>query len=95
MIEKLAGLWETKRWLFWLLLPITAIAVGVKYYLDYLEYKSESDMKETKNIDQQIRFKEQQAKREAKAELKKAKDLQKKIDDRKVEDVDEDWNLKD
>ena len=95
MIEKLAGLWDTKRWLFWLLLPITVIAIGIKYYLDYLEYKSEHDMKETKNTDQQIRFKEQQAKRAAKAELKKAKDLQKKIDDRKVEDISEDWHLED
>jgi len=95
MIEKLAGLWETKRWLFWLLLPITAIAVGVKYYLDYLEYKSESDMRKTKKTDQEIRSEEKKINEEAKVEQKKAEDLQKKIDDRKVEDIDEDWNLKD
>ena len=30
MINKLADLWNTKRWLFWLLLPITLFAVGIK-----------------------------------------------------------------
>ena len=95
MIEKLANLWDTKRWLFWLLLPITAIAVGVKYYLDYLEYKSEHDMKETKKTDQQIRAKEEKVNKEVKVEQKKAEDLQKKIDDRKVEDIDENWHLRD
>ena len=95
MIDKLAGLWETKRWLFWLLLPITAFAFGVKFYLDYLEAKSEQDMAVAKSDAQKIKFKENQVKRLAKEARKKAEELQKKIDERKVEDIDEDWNLKD
>jgi len=95
MVEKLANLWHTKRWLFWLLLPITAVAVGVKYYLDYLEYESEKDMKETKSKNQQIMFKEKQARIRARQLQRKARLIRKKIEERKEEDIDEDWNLKD
>ena len=95
MIEKLAGLWETKRWLFWLLLPITAFAVGVKFYLDYLEAKSEKDMAKTKSEAQKLRFKERQARQEAKKKKEEADKIQEKIDNRKEEDIDIYWHLKD
>ena len=92
MIEKLTDLYNTKRWLFWCLIPITAFAMGVKYYLDYLEYKSEKDMNETRSQDQKIRFEQRQARQKAKEEKRKADALQNKIDDRKEEDISEDWN---
>ncbi len=95
MIDKLAGLWDTKRWLFWLLLPITIIAVGVKYYLDYLEYKSEKDMERAKSEAQKLRFKQRQARQAAKKKKEEADKLEKKIEDRKEEDIDIDWHLKD
>lgn len=95
MIEKLAGLWDTKRWLFWLLLPITIIAVGIKYYLDYIEMKSKEDMAKAKSEAQKLRFKERQARQEAKKKKEEADKIEKKIEDRKPEDIDIDWHLED
>ena len=94
MIDKLVGLWDSKRWLFWLLLPLTAFAFGIKYYLDYLEYKASRDLSNTNSKNQRLRYEQQQLKRKAKEEQKKAKELEDKIEDRKEEDVDEDWHLK-
>jgi len=95
MIEKLAGLYKTKKWLFYLLLPITAVALGIKFYLDYLEGKSKKSIEETKYEDQRIKFQKRQVRKKAKEERKKAEALNKKIEERKEGNVDLDWHLKD
>ena len=94
MIEWLAGLWDNKRWLFWLLLPLTLLAVGIKYYLDYLEYKADKDLADTEEKDEELKSKQDGYNRkaeEAKAEANKAKE---RIENREDSDGDEDWHLK-
>lgn len=94
MINKLAGLWETKRWLFWLLLPLTALAVGIKYYLDYLEYKADRDLEEAQNRDDELKAKQDKYNDEANKAKAEADKIEEKIENRKTDDIDDDWHLK-
>jgi len=95
MIERIVNLWNTKRWLFWLIFPLAIVAVVIKFYLDYLENKSSSDMKETIKATDNLREKKEEVVKKANESMKKANEAAKKIEERKVEDVDVDWHLKD
>lgn len=95
MVEKLAGLWETKRWLFWLLLPLILGAVIIKYYLDYLEMKSERDMKETIEESGKLQAQQEMANKKAEEAKAEAEKIEERIEDRKEEDINIDWHLKD
>ena len=94
MIEKLASLWETKRWLFWVLFIVTIPAICIKFYLDYLEHKSREDLKDTQREDHKLEEKQKEYESKADKAKNKADKLEEKIENRKEDDIDEDWHLK-
>ena len=96
MIEKLAGLWNTKRWLFWCLLPVTAVAVGIKFYLDYNLAKANGDLKLVQEEDDVLAEKQNKANDEAnvlKADADAIEDKIKRRHEREPHEDDDNWHL--
>jgi len=93
MINKLANLWDTKRWLFWILLPITLIAVGIKYYLEFNAMKSEKEFKEAVERDNKLKAEQDEANKQANNKKNESDKIEEKIKERNEEDIDENWHL--
>lgn len=85
-------LWETKRWLFWLLLPVMLIIIGLQFFLNYKSNKVATAVPEATKQDEALKAKETVlVVKEAVVEEKLAAKAE-TIAERKVEEIPLDWN---
>lgn len=95
MIEKLAGLWENNKILFFILLPITLLAVGFQLYRKYQVMQAKASLEEAEKTHEELDKEKRKALKQAeKAELK-ARLLAEKRKQRKDSDIPTDWHKKD
>lgn len=95
MIDKLSGFWKTNKILFFILLPITVLSVIIKIYLAYNKSKAQEELKETQEIDDGLKKKQDEAERKADENEAKSDKLEEDIKKRNEdEDLDLDWNKK-
>jgi len=94
MIEWLANLWNKNKILFFILLPLCLMAVGVKMYLAYLSYQAEQSLEEAENKDVEIKKQQAVINKKIDKKLDEIGDIEEKIENRSEDDIDEDWHLK-
>lgn len=92
MLEYAMNLWETKRWLFWLLLiPLVALVV-----IEFVIRGKTANVKETASKalekDQALRQKEVAIEKEVVRVETKIEAVDQKLEERKVEDISVDWH---
>lgn len=85
-------LWDTKRWLFWLLLPVILFIIGLQFFLSYKSNKVTTAVPEANKKDEVLKAKEavlevKEAVVEEKIAAKAAT-----IAERKAEEIPLDWN---
>jgi uncharacterized protein HemX len=53
-MESILNLWNTKRWLFWLLLPVVIIAFGLKIFMGGQAEKGAEDIRKAEEKDREL-----------------------------------------
>jgi Tfp pilus assembly protein PilO len=69
-MDYLLNLWNTKRWLFWVLIPLVIIAFGLKIFMGGQAEKGAEDIKKAEDKDRELA--KQQAEANGKADALKA-----------------------
>lgn len=90
-VEKL---WENNKILFFLLLPITLVALFYKFYMDYNMMMAEKELKETQSKDDKLKAEQDELNNKANEHLNKANESAQKVKDRENEEVDLEWHKK-
>lgn len=91
-MEYAAHLWENKRWLFWLLLPVLLVLFGTKIYSLLINADAQAKFKKATEKDSEIQAKtDALAAKEAQleAEIRAGNELLKQRD---IEDMSLDWH---
>ena len=95
LAEKAVDLWNNNKVLFFILLPLCLVAIGIKYYLDYLEFKSQKDFEKTVEKTNKIKVKKKEAIKKSNEAKAKADKIEKEIKEAKEDDIDINWHLED
>lgn len=91
MYNKFLKLKENKPWLFWLLIiPFVVVSI-IEFYNTYLVNSGKKAVKDAEKEDEKLKEKQKKAEVLADYHEEKANDIQKEIDNIKV---DKDWHLK-
>ena len=97
-MEKLAKLWETQKTiciiLGIILLPITLMIIGTKLYMIYNEFMAKKSLEGAQKKDDTLSAQEDALKKAADSTMSEADKAAKRIEDRKNEEIDMDWNKK-
>jgi len=91
MYDKLLKLKTDKKWLYYLLLlPILILGI-LELYNKYLLNSAKNAVQDAKNTDKKLEKKQTKAEQAAEFHKEKAKDIEKNINNQKI---DKDWHLK-
>ena len=91
-MDYVQDLWENKRWLFWILLPVMLVIAGLHIFMSakansittaVREAEKKDDKLKAKEVELQVKAAVLETKIEAKADV---------IAERKVEEIPLDWN---
>lgn len=97
VFESFLNLWTRGflgKFLFLVLLPLALIAFGFKLYIQYQTNKANESLKKTKKDNKKLEEEKNKAREGAKKTLEKANLLAKKREKNKIDDIDDDWHLK-
>jgi zona occludens toxin (predicted ATPase) len=94
MDEKIKGLWNSNKILFFLLIPIILIFVFRDLIMSILIGSARKVSENAKKEDEQLKSKADEAERQSELEKQKADLIADRIENRKEEDVSEDWHKK-
>lgn len=95
MLDKLINLWNTNKWLFFLLLPLVIGAFILKIYLEYNQFQAEKELKNAENTDNKLKNEQEKLNKEAENHKNEADSAANRIKDRNENNVvDLDWHKK-
>jgi uncharacterized protein YlxW (UPF0749 family) len=90
-MKVILDLWNTKRWLFWLLLPIVIIAFGLKFFMGNQSEKGLEDIKKAEELDCDLKKQQDDTNNNANQLKSESNQLENQIN---TNNVDENWYLK-
>lgn len=95
MIEKLANLWNTNKWLFWLLVILAVPAMIFKALGEYNKYKATQGLENTEKTDNKLKADQDALNKEANSHKDAAEKAGDRIENRHDENgLDLDWHKK-
>lgn len=87
-------LWNEKRWLFWLILPLVLLWIFKDLIFQYLISSAKTTVDKAEKKDEELQNKSNKADREASNAEAKAEAIEERIKERDESDISLDWHKK-
>ena len=92
MIDSLANMWSKNKFLFFLLLPLVILAIGVKFYSEYQVMQAKESLKETEKTHEELDKEKRRAQKAAEKAKAKQEALAKRRIENGIDEIPEDWH---
>jgi peptidoglycan hydrolase CwlO-like protein len=92
MMSFISNLWNNKRWLFWLLLPVVILWFCKDLVLKFLHFKFDKDLQDAKKEDEKLNKEIRDIEKDASKKEGQIEEIENKVKDRESHDVDLDWH---
>jgi septal ring factor EnvC (AmiA/AmiB activator) len=86
------NLWKTKKWLFFLLLPVIILWFFKDLILQFLNYKFDQDLKDAKKKDEKLKDEITQIEKDSSKKEGQIEEIENKIKDREEAGGNLDWH---